>query len=186
MITFYTFDENFIYSGEIEVDPMLPLPRGTTIMPVGEEGSIFKWYGNSWIIIDELPPVPETILFPVEELINKINEKRDSIESSGFPYLNKIFDSDPRSVQRINTVVQTAQVAMATNTPFEISWTTADNSIIVLSIQDILGIPVALALYANALHQHASSLKNQVRDALTDIDRGNINIYEGWPGLDQN
>lgn len=185
MIKFYTFDDNFMFIEEVEVDPLSPLPKGTTIKPEGQIGSLFQWVGNAWLELTEQPLITIPEVYPVELLINLINEKRDEIERSGFPYLGKIFDSNPLSVQRITTVVQTAQIAYASNTPFEINWTTADNSTILLTIQDILGLPVALALYANSLHLHAADLKNQVINAATDQARGEILIYDGWPGLVQ-
>jgi hypothetical protein len=40
--------------------------------------------------------------------IAQINTKRDVLEASGFTYKGKVFDSDERSVQRINTAVQAA------------------------------------------------------------------------------
>lgn len=98
---------------------------------------------------------------------SRINALRDEKESSTFPYLGHAFDCDPRSVQRINTAVQAAQAAIAVGAPFEIEWTDAANGAVALTAQDLLGMPVALAQYANGLHQTCKTLKQQIDAAAT-------------------
>lgn len=92
----------------------------------------------------------------------KVKSERDIREESGFPYLGKFIDSDPRSVQRINTAVQAAQAALASNKSFKIDWTTQDGSQLTLNAVSMIEMPVALALYANSLHQSARSLREQI------------------------
>ena len=103
--------------------------------------------------------------------------QRDEIEAAGFPFKGATFDSDTRSVQRINTAVQAAQAALAAGQPFSIAWTCADGSALELDAVGMLGAPVALALYANALHQTAKQMRNQIEAALTAEDIGAVT----WP-----
>lgn len=96
-----------------------------------------------------------------------LKRHRDLLEASGFPYLGKTVDSDSRSVQRINTAVQAAQAAMGAGVPFSIVWTCADNSLLTLDGPGMLGMPVALATYADQLHQTCKTLRAQIEAATT-------------------
>lgn len=93
---------------------------------------------------------------------SEIKQHRDLLESSGFPFAGKTLDSDTRSVQRINTAVQAAQAALSAGEPFDIVWTCADNTTIALDGVAMLGAPVALAVYADQLHQTAKALRAQI------------------------
>lgn len=97
----------------------------------------------------------------------QVNRLRDEKEASGFPYLGKTFDSDERSASRIFGAVQAAQAAVAAGQPFVIDWTVQDNSVLTLDAQETIGMSVAMAQHANALHQHARALKAQVEAATT-------------------
>ena len=96
-----------------------------------------------------------------------IKVERDRKETEGFPYMGKIFQSDSRSVQRITTAVQAAQSALALGQPFLIEWATADNSTVDLDAPAMLGLPVALAGYANHLHQLSRSIAELIEAATT-------------------
>lgn len=98
---------------------------------------------------------------------SKINAERDARETQGFPYLGKWFDSDQRSVLRINTVAAAATSAIMASQPFLIEWTCADNSVIELNASQMAGVPAAMAEYANQLHQTAKALKEQIDSATT-------------------
>lgn len=89
----------------------------------------------------------------------EIKAERDQLETAGFPYLGKWIDSDARSVQRITGAVQAAQAALAAGTPFEIGWTSADNSVLQLDAEQMMGMTVALAAHANDLHVIARGLR---------------------------
>ncbi|MCW3478797.1 DUF4376 domain-containing protein [Neisseriaceae bacterium JH1-16] len=97
----------------------------------------------------------------------RISDERDRLEAAGFPYQGKVFDSDPRSVQRITSAALAAQSAKATNTPFEIDWAAADNSIVPLDADGVFGLPVALATYAAGLHATARALREEIGRAET-------------------
>jgi predicted SpoU family rRNA methylase len=90
-----------------------------------------------------------------------------------------VFDSDTRAVNRIGISVQAAQ-ALGAN--FNIEWTCADNSKLPLDHAAMAGVPVALAMYANSLHDVAAELKARIRAATTHVQLDAINIMLGWPG----
>jgi len=125
------------------------------------------------------PPVP-TLAEAKEAAIAAVNHRRDDLETQGFIHLGKVFDSDERSVLRITQAALTAQVIGAS---FTIDWTAADNSVITLDLAAMLGMPAALAVRANALHQYAAGLKAQIAAAADATALAAIDIVTGWPSL---
>lgn len=121
---------------------------------------VFDWGAKAWID-------PRTLADVKAKRWAEMKRHRDLLEASGFPYLGKRLDSDARSVQRINTAVQAAQAALAANQPFPIVWTCADNSLLDLDAAGVIGMPVALAIYADQLHQTCKALRAQLEAATT-------------------
>ncbi|HEO0817052.1 TPA: DUF4376 domain-containing protein [Acinetobacter baumannii] len=105
---------------------------------------------------------------------------RDGLEAKGFEYLGKTFDSDQRSALRILFTAQAAAAAALAGQDFSVDWTAADNSIVAMTRDQILGMPAAMALKANAIHMQARNLKEQLNQA------GSIAEVEAvkWPGIE--
>lgn len=116
------------------------------------------------------------------DLLVAINAERDRREESGFPYRNQLLDSTPRSVQRITAAALAAQAAQTAGQPFNIEWACADNSTLTLDAAGVIGMPVALAQHASALHAHARTLKMRVEAAGSEAELDTIDIHAGWPG----
>ncbi len=76
--------------------------------------------------------------------------------------------------------VQAAQAALAVGAPFSVEWATQDNSKIILDAAQMMGVPVALAQYADALHVHASARKAQIA-AATEAELLVFDVMAGWP-----
>jgi len=129
--------------------------------PQPSDAHVFDWDAKAWID-------PRTLAVTKAERWAAMKRHRDLLEASGFPYLGKRLDSDARSVARINTAVQAAQAAMAVSQPFSIVWTCADNSTLALDAMAAIGMPVALAQYADQLHQTAKGLRAQI-EATTNV-----------------
>lgn len=124
---------------------------------------------QEWLISPEGPFAGATALVettPLERLQSlkwaQVKATRDRLETGGFAYLGKTIDSDSRSVQRIALAVQAAQAAMAAGEPFSLEWTCADNSVLALDGAGMVGMPVALALHANTLHEVARGLRELI------------------------
>lgn len=129
--------------------------------------------------IDHPPPPPAPTLAEAKAAKTAtVKRKRDLMETQGFMHLGKPFDSDERSVLRITQAALTAQVIGAS---FTIDWTAADNSVVTLNQAAMLGMPAALAMRANALHQHAAVLKAQIVAAADAVALAAIDIDAGWP-----
>lgn len=108
--------------------------------------------------------------------------RRDALEAAGFPYLGHPLDSDPRAVQRINTAVQAAQAATQAGQPFAIGWTCMDGHVLDLDAAGMIGMPVALAMHANALHLAARQFKARIAAALGygDLEQIEAEIAGTW------
>lgn len=129
------------------------------------------WCNENNCTIEDKGDYYEVIAIParsLEELKTKkweaIKAFRDKAEQSGCPYMGSVLDSDSLSVQRINTAVQAAQVV---GESFAVDWTMQDNTVIHMAYTDVLGMPAALAVFSNALHQKARALREQITAAKT-------------------
>lgn len=99
---------------------------------------------------------------------SKVKAERDRLEASGFIYLDKTFDSDPTSVIRLTVAVEAARAALAGGmTGMSFDWTLQDNTVATLTAEEFIGLPLALAANADALHQHARALREQIDAATT-------------------
>lgn len=105
---------------------------------------------------------------------------RDGLEGEGFTYLDKPFDSDVRSILRLFGMTQAAMVAKMAGKDFSVNWTTADNTIVTMTCDEILGLPAAMAASVNAIHMQARSLKERL-DAAGSIAEVQEIL---WPGVE--
>lgn len=90
---------------------------------------------------------------------------RDAAITGGFTYLGKLIDSDRDSVMAITGAGVAALAAKASNLPYSVTWTCADDSTIVLNADGVLGMVVALAMFADAQHAKARPLKDAIKEA---------------------
>lgn len=121
------------------------------------EQEVEKAYNGSWYLKGFAPQKPLDEL--KEEKREEINTARNAAEQGGFPYMGKVFDSDPISCIRISSAAQAMQTAaMAEDVPV-ITWTCQDNTTIDLTSAELLGLVVALAEWSNTCHQKATVIK---------------------------
>lgn len=116
------------------------------------------------------PPYVPTIDEVATNVWTTVKSARNAAEQSGCPYIDKVLDTDSVSVQRINTAVQAAQVAQTQKQSFSIEWTMQDNSIVTMTIADVLGMPVALATYSNQLHDRARKIRDDINKIVVDYE----------------
>lgn len=97
-----------------------------------------------------------------------MKRKRDLLEATAFPYMGKMLQSDERSVIRLNTSIQDAQIAQSTGREFEpIMWQCLDNTGLLLDMDGFLGIPAALKAYSLELFYIAQQLRGAIYEATT-------------------
>ena len=103
----------------------------------------------------------------------EINQARDRAEQGGFKYLGRTFDSDPISCIRIQGAAQMASQLPKSTEP-AINWTCQDNSTIMLTVEELIGLSNALVAWSNECHQKATKLKEQIELAETEEDLNKI------------
>lgn len=128
------------------------------------------------------PPRYPDIAAGKAELLSQINAKRDELETHGFPHAGLWFQSDERSVARINSTALMASAALITGATAEFpDWISADNTPLPVDAQEVLALQASLTRHGGALHAHARSLKARVQAAQTADDLAAIDITAGWP-----
>lgn len=165
-----------------------PTKTHNELTPV-EKNSSGEWLQN-WEIIDKEFPddkIKETVKQAYFELKRnakrlEINSIRDTKETEPFPYMGKLFDANEKSIKRIFTSVQTANLCLITDTPYSVDWTCADNSTLTMNAREMMGVPEAMSQYGYALHQHARTLKDLLLKTTTVEEVEAIDILSGWPG----
>jgi hypothetical protein len=89
---------------------------------------------------------------------------RNNTILGGFPYLGKMIDSDRDSVMAVTGAAVAALAAKAAGLPYAVVWTCADDSTLELDADGVLGMAVALAMFADAQHAKARPLKMEIAD----------------------
>lgn len=116
---------------------------------------------------------------PIKDVLREaINARRDELETSGFYYQDKLFQSDERSAARIANAALTASLLGGA---FLVEWAAADNSTVQLDAAGMLSLQAAMTQHAAALHYRARTLKASVEAAATDSELAAIDINAGWP-----
>lgn len=126
------------------------------------------------------PPQPTDLEKAKQLRWNRLLSIRDGLESKGFNYLGKTFDGDQRSILRILATAQAATAAALAGQDFDVDWTTADNSIVTMTRDQVLGLPAALATRVNEIHMQARELRLALDSA------GSVEQVQGvkWPGVE--
>lgn len=103
---------------------------------------------------------------------------RDGLEVKGFPYLDKWFDSDERSVARITSTSLAAVASRALDRDFSVSWVCADDSTIDLTREQVIELPIAFTAYVGQIHAYARQLRERIYSA-SDVAEVKACLWEG-------
>ena len=156
----------------------IPTP---TIEITAEQHADFFRRGQNHRVIDGVWTYVEPAGPTLDELKatkwESIKKTRNTLEQAGVPYMDKILDSDALSVQRITIAVQAAQASLSAGQSLTLDWTTQDNTVLTMTAQEVCGIPVALAMHSDSLHQIASGLRERIESAQSKEEIGAIM----WP-----
>lgn len=121
--------------------------------------------------IDPPPYVP-----PLEDVkaakLTELKGIRDAKELEPVQYGDNLFDFDTKSFDRIN-----AAIIALDQTHESIGWTCADNSVVVVTADDLRGVIAAAAVRSNDLHVIYRGLKERVNEATTNAEVEAIS----WP-----
>lgn len=162
--------------------------NATTIEPTLKEGYAAVWNGESWDMVEdhrkqeywlpedkygaparemkELGPLPEgaTLTAPEKTLdecktdkVQQLKWARDAAEVEPIEYNGNSYDYDDKARDRINAAIIALDV-----TGGNIEWTTADNTNVTVTANDLRGVIGAVAIRSNTLHIKYRNLKEQV------------------------
>lgn len=133
--------------------------------------------GQETFVVDNTP-VPSRKLAMVEAIKNI----RDAKIAGGVSVAGiGVFDSDEAARLNITGAVVMAQVALATNVPFLMSWKLADNSLTTLNAQAMVLVGVSVGTHVAACHANAQALAVSVQEAEDHDALDAIDLSEGWP-----
>jgi predicted mannosyl-3-phosphoglycerate phosphatase (HAD superfamily) len=82
-----------------------------------------------------------------------------------FDWDGSTFDADAESRSLIQGAVQMALLAKSAGQPFAVEWTLADNTVRVLSADDMIAVGLALGARVNDAHIKARALRTAIADA---------------------
>lgn len=103
--------------------------------------------------------------------VQEINAARDAAIVGGFEFNGVLYDSDPKSIQRISGGVTLGML----NPAFETDWITFDNSVVTLDAAGLAGLGAAAGAHEAAQIFKARALKDQALAATTPEELGAIN-----------
>ncbi|WP_306602490.1 DUF4376 domain-containing protein [Azonexus sp.] len=116
------------------------------------------------------------------QLVDAVNARRDALETQGFPHAGLWFQSDERSVARINsTALAAVSALMGGQNPAFPDWIAADNTPLQVDAAGVLALQASLTAHAGALHAHARVLKAAINAATSIDELSMIDIDAGWP-----
>lgn len=162
--------------------------NSTTIAPAEKQGCVPVWNGEGWDMVEdhrkqeywlpedkygtparemkELGPLPEGAVLTapektLEELkadkVQRLKWERDAAEVKPIEYNGNNFDYDDKARDRINAAIIALDI-----TGQSIEWTTADNTNVAVTAQDLRNIIANVAVRSNILHVKYRELKEQV------------------------
>lgn len=89
--------------------------------------------------------------------INEFKAIRDSEEVKPIAYNGNLFDYDSKARDRISSAIIALDVSKG-----KIAWTTADNTNVLVTADDLRGVVANVAVRSNQLHAKYRELKEQV------------------------
>ena len=94
--------------------------------------------------------------------LTELKTTRDNEEVKPIAYNGNLFDFDDKARDRINSAIIALSI-----TGQSIEWTTADNTNVLVTADDLRGVIAAVAVRSNALHAAYRKAKEQVEAATT-------------------
>lgn len=96
-----------------------------------------------------------------------IKQARDAAELGPFSCNGMRFDGDLNAQRRLAAYISVSKSAIAAGQPFSAEFTLADNTLVMLSAQDFVGIELAKVQSVAAAFAHATALRAQIEAAST-------------------
>lgn len=92
-----------------------------------------------------------------------------------------IVDSDDSSKIKITGLVSMAMLAKGAGAAFSEEFTMADNSVVTMDADMVIGLGVAVGQHISAVYARARALREDIDAATTQAELDAIDIETGWP-----
>lgn len=146
--------------------------NGVDVIPFSASASDAEDHGQDIFaraVAGEFGPIVDFQQPSVEEVRiakrREIVKDRNATITGGFSYMGKQIDSDRDSVISITGAAVAALAAKDTGQSYSVDWTCADDSVLTLNADGVLGMAVALAMFADVQHNKARLLKAAIKSA---------------------
>ena len=106
--------------------------------------------------------------------INELKSIRDAEEVKPIAHNGNLFDFDDKARDRINSAIIALSI-----TGQSIAWTTADNTNVSVTADDLRGVIAAVALRSNKLHNAYRTAKEKVLEATTKEEVEKVVLNNG-------
>lgn len=137
-----------------------------------------EWCNENKATIEDKGDFYECVAIPYPSLdelkaqkINELKNIRDTEEVKPIEYNGNLFDFDDKARDRINSAIIALSI-----TGQSIEWTTADNTNVTVTADDLRGIVANVAVRSNELHTAYRTAKAQVEAATTKAEIDAINF----------
>ena len=106
--------------------------------------------------------------------INELKTIRDTEEVKPIAYNGNLFDFDDKARDRINSAIIALSI-----TGQSIEWTTADNTNVAVTADDLRSVIAAVAMRSNKLHNAYRTAKEKVLEATTKEEVEKVVLNSG-------
>lgn len=140
-----------------------------------------KWCNQNHALIEDKGEYYECVAIPAptfEEVktqkLEELKNIRDTEEVKPIPYNGNLFDFDDKARDRINSAIIALSI-----TGQSIEWTTADNTNVLVTADDLRGVVANVAVRSNELHIKYRELKEQVEACTTKEELEKV-VWGDW------
>lgn len=134
-----------------------------------EYADLAVWCNANNATIEDKGEYYECVAIPVPSLdelkqakLTELKTIRDTEEVKPIAYNGNLFDFDDKARDRINSAIIALSI-----TGQSIEWTTADNTNVLVTADDLRGVVANVAVRSNQLHAKYRELKEQVEACTT-------------------
>lgn len=131
-----------------------------------------NWCNGNNATIEDKGEYYECVAIPAPSLdelkqdkINELKSTRDTLETEPIEYNGNRYDYDDKARDRINAAIIALDISGQS-----IEWTTADNTNVAVTAQDLRNIIANVAVRSNKLHTAYRVAKEKVEEATTAAD----------------